>query len=119
VLLPALPRTPTGKVDRRALPRPGRSRPILDTPYAAPRTAVEAALARLWADVLGVEPVGIHDPFLELGGDSLMATRLLSRVRDATRAELTPAAFLRAPTVAGLAQAIASYRSDRSGSSST
>lgn len=57
--------------NRRALPTPGRERPPLAVSYTAPRTPLEAELAQIWADVLGVEAVGIHDNFLDLGGDSL------------------------------------------------
>jgi acyl-coenzyme A synthetase/AMP-(fatty) acid ligase len=75
-----LPQTPNGKVDRRALPPPGRDRPTLDTPYAPPRTAVEEEVARIWADALDLEAVGIDDVFAELGGTSLIAGRVVAKV---------------------------------------
>ena len=62
VFLNALPLTPNGKVDRQALPRPDYTRPELDTPFAAPRTPVEEALAEIWAEILGLDRIGIHDP---------------------------------------------------------
>src|SRR5262245_56711442 len=77
VMLEALPVTPNGKVDRRQLPLPEWTRPPLAEPDVAPRTPIEIELAHMWAEVLGFAQVGVHDPFLELGGDSLLATRVL------------------------------------------
>ena len=88
VVLPRLPLTTNGKVDRRALPLPDRNRPELDQTYVAPRTPVEELLAALWAEALGVERVGIHDNFFARGGHSLLATRVLSRVQQACGVEL-------------------------------
>ena len=106
VLLPALPRTPNGKVDRRALPAPNRERPLLDKPFVAPATDTERALAAMWAELLRLEPIGTRDSFFELGGQSLLGTQLLSRVRDAFQVELSWRGFFEAPTVAGLAERI-------------
>src|SRR5262249_45295731 len=75
VLLEALPLTPSGKVDRKALPAPDNARPELEEAYVAPRTPVERGLADLWAEVLGLERVGVHDNFFELGVHSLLATQ--------------------------------------------
>ncbi|WP_277758203.1 non-ribosomal peptide synthase/polyketide synthase [Pseudomonas sp. A34-9] len=77
VLLDALPLTPNDKVDRKALPEPGADA-VINRPYAAPQGEVETAMARIWADVLGVEQVGRHDNFFELGGHSLLAVRLVN-----------------------------------------
>jgi amino acid adenylation domain-containing protein len=107
VALAALPLGPNGKVDRRALPAPDRTRPGLDTPFAAPRTPTEALLAGIWAEVLGLERVGIHDNFFALGGHSLLATQAVVRMRDALRIELPLRALFERPTVAGLAQTVA------------
>jgi amino acid adenylation domain-containing protein len=106
VLLDALPLTPYGKVDRRALPAPEGVRPELEAAYVAPRTPVEEVLVGIWSEILGVKQVGIDDNFFALGGHSLLATRLMSRLRDAFHVELPLRAFFEAPTVAGQAVAI-------------
>jgi hypothetical protein len=115
VMMEALPRTANGKVDRGALPGPGRTRPDLETPFAAPRTPLEQALAAIWAEVLGLDPVGLHDNFLELGGHSLLAAQLLSRVRSAFQVDLALRRFFQAPTVAGLAGKIMQSRLEQAG----
>jgi acyl-coenzyme A synthetase/AMP-(fatty) acid ligase/acyl carrier protein len=103
VLMETLPRTVTGKVDRRALPAPSSARPTLDTPFAAPRTPIEEIVAGIWNEVLGLQPVGIYDPFLELGGDSLRAGQVVSRTLQAFGVQLPGRAFLETPTVADMA----------------
>ena len=80
VFLESLPLTPNGKVDRLALPAPDRSRPELEVAYAAPRSDIETLLAKIWAEVLAIDRVGIDDNFFDLGGDSLVASRVISRV---------------------------------------
>ncbi len=102
VLLDRIPLTPNGKVDRPALPPPDLSRPELATPYVAPRTPVESALARVWTSVLGVEGIGVHDNFLEVGGDSILAIRICARVHEAGLS-LAPLSLFRHPTIAQLA----------------
>jgi amino acid adenylation domain-containing protein len=106
VLLEALPRTPHGKLDRRALPAPDQIRPELETTFVAPQTPVEKVLGGIFADVLGIERVGIHDDFFELGGHSLLATLVVSRIRAAFKVDLPLRRFFDAPTVAGLAEAL-------------
>jgi acyl carrier protein len=103
VTLPALPMTTGRKVDRSALPRPAPARPLLDSPYLPPRTPVEATLAAIWADVLGLETVGVLDSFGDLGGHSLVAMRLAGRVADAFRVTIPLAALLEAATVEAMA----------------
>jgi len=106
VFLDALPVSPTGKTDRRALPAPDRERPPLDAAFVAPRTPIESALARIWAEVLDRERVGVHDDFLDLGGHSLLAGQVLARVEQVLPVGLTMQVLATAPTVAELAAAI-------------
>lgn len=107
VLLSALPRTPNGKVDRQALPAPAETE---DTElFVAPRTPVEEALCRIWSQLLGVEQIGINNSFFDLGGHSLMAMQLLSRLRGIFQLELPLRVVFEAPTIAKLAAALVSY----------
>ena len=106
VFLETFPLLPNGKIDRRALPAPSRTRPALDQPYVAPRTPIEVELERMWATALNVEHVGMHDGFLDLGGDSLLATRLLARVIATFRVELSVQALLATSTIAQMAELI-------------
>jgi amino acid adenylation domain-containing protein len=110
VTLEALPLLPNGKVDRRQLPAPDWTRPQLAVPYVAPRTPIETALASIWAEVLGLDHIGIHDPFLELGGDSLLAARVMTRVLDTFHVELTQSALIEADTVAHMAELIVEHQ---------
>ena len=103
VFLAALPRTPTGKVDRQSLPEPGRARPPLESPPREPSNEAETVAALAFARVLELERVGVEDDFFELGGDSLSAVELLASLSDALGVELEAADLLEAPTPAGLA----------------
>jgi hypothetical protein len=82
VMIEALPLTPHGKVDRRALPAPDTVRPELKQPYVAPRTQDEAKLATIWCELLGLERIGVYDNLFELGGHSLLLARLASRIAE-------------------------------------
>jgi acyl-coenzyme A synthetase/AMP-(fatty) acid ligase/acyl carrier protein len=106
VELEVLPLTLNGKVDRRALPAPDKTRPELKAAFVAPRTPAEERLAAICAEVLGLERVGVHDHFFELGGHSLLATQVVSRVRQAFEIELPLRSLFETPTVAGLAENI-------------
>jgi amino acid adenylation domain-containing protein len=92
---------PSGPADAAA-----HARPSLSTDYVAPRTALEQAIAAMWGDVLGIEPIGVNDDFFALGGHSLLATQLASRLRDAFKVELPLRRLFEAPTIAGVAALI-------------
>jgi len=109
VMLDELPLTPTGKVDRRALSDPGNERPELDASFLAPRTIIEEKVSKIWAEVLGLEQVGINDPFLELGGDSLRATQVINRILDKFHVEISITILFEAPTVAEMSAIIAQH----------
>jgi amino acid adenylation domain-containing protein len=85
--LDALPVTPNGKVDRKALPVPFNTGPV-EEGYVAPRTENETILANIWQEVLGIDKVGVYDNFFELGGHSLLSLKVISRVRDEAGVEL-------------------------------
>ncbi|MGA9771717.1 MAG: amino acid adenylation domain-containing protein [Blastocatellia bacterium] len=104
VILDAMPLLPNGKIDRRSLPAPDLSRPDLERAYVAPRNRVEKTLTKIWSELLGVSEVGIHDDFFELGGQSLLATRAVSRVREALQIDLPLRSLFENPTVAELAK---------------
>jgi len=106
VTLDALPLAPNRKVNRRALPAPGRSRPELENSYLAPRTPVEEGLAEIWGQVLDIDQVGITDSFFDLGGHSLLATQVISRVIKTFRVKVTLRSLFQAPTVADMAVVI-------------
>jgi acyl carrier protein len=109
VPLAAFPRTASGKVDRRALPPPTPEAAPAGEPVA-PSTPLEEELARIWAEVLGRERVGVHDDFFALGGHSLLATRLVARMRDAFALEVPLQELFRTPTVSSLARLVEDRR---------
>ena len=106
VPMDAIPLTPNQKVDRNALPLPDNLRPGLEQQYEAPRSPIEAAVAEIWSELLGVDRVGVQDRFFDLGGHSLMATQVLSRVRQQFEVELPLRQLFEQPTVANLARMI-------------
>jgi amino acid adenylation domain-containing protein len=103
VVLPALPLTSNGKVDRRALPEPGTDRPELNGHYVAPRNDLERLLAGRVAEVLGLERVGAEDNFFDLGGNSIKAAVLVNQLQHDLGETLYVVALFDAPTVSGLA----------------
>jgi aryl carrier-like protein len=104
VYLDRLPLTPSGKVDRRALPEPDQSRPDLTPPYIAPRTPSERLLAEVWRQVLKLEQVGVHDNFFALGGDSILSIQIVARANQAGL-RLTPKQLFEHQTIAELVAA--------------
>ncbi|MCI0656213.1 MAG: AMP-binding protein, partial [Acidobacteria bacterium] len=110
VRMDALPLTPNGKVDRKALPAPDGIRSERDGAFAGARSPVEEALTGMWAEVLRLDWVGIHENFFDLGGHSLLATQIASRVREAFQVDLPLRAFFETPTAAELARRIETAR---------
>ncbi len=106
ILLDQLPLNAHGKVDRNALPDPADERPASDVTFAPPRTTVERQLAEIWREILGVQRVGVHDNFFDLGGDSLLALRCVTRANGAGM-NLTPVELFLHQTISGLAKAVA------------
>jgi amino acid adenylation domain-containing protein len=100
VTLDAMPLTANGKIDRKALPVPDMA--PSDSAYVAPRTYAERMVAEIWADVLGVERVGLSDDFFALGGQSLLATQMVSRIKRVLGIDLPLRALFEAPTIASL-----------------
>jgi amino acid adenylation domain-containing protein len=104
VTLDALPLSPNGKVDRKALPKPDFESAA--DQFAPPITATEIALAKIWSEILGVKRVGLRDNFFELGGHSLLATKMISRIRSAYHINLALASLFQNPTLAGLVSVV-------------
>jgi amino acid adenylation domain-containing protein len=107
VLMEAMPLTPNGKIDRAALPVSDNSRPESGTPFVMPITPVEEQLAQIWSEILGINQVGVNDNFFDLGGHSLAAGRVVSRVIKTLQLELPIRALFESPTVAEMAAIIA------------
>jgi amino acid adenylation domain-containing protein len=106
VPLDALPLMSNGKVDRRELPKFHRTPHELEKGFVAPRTPAEQLGAEIWAQVLGIDRVGIYDNFFELGGHSLLATQAVSRMREVFAVEIPLRRLFEMPTVAGLVETI-------------
>jgi len=105
VFLDAMPLTPNGKLERRALPAPN----YVDTgsEFVAPRTQMETAVAAIWQEVLHIDEAGVYDNFFALGGHSLKATQVVSRIRDTFQVEMPLRRLFETPTIAGLVEYIA------------
>jgi amino acid adenylation domain-containing protein len=104
VVLDTLPLTPTGKIDRRSLPVPTHQKPESDV--ILPRTPIEATLAAIWQQILGLKEISVNDNFFELGGHSLMATRIITRIDAELQVNLPLRCLFESPTIADLAIAI-------------
>lgn len=102
VFLQALPLMPNGKVNRKALPAPDMTRPQLEAAFEAPRNQVEEVLARIWTQVLGIDKVGIHDNFFDLGGASIQGLQIITQAND-VGLQLTPELLFEHQTIAELA----------------
>ena len=103
VLLEKMPVTHNGKIDRRALPAPGRTRPVLAVPFVAPNTLIEEILAEIFCAVLALDSVGVNDNFFELGGDSLRAVQIFARLRQRLQVEVPFQCLFSSPSVTALA----------------
>ncbi len=110
LFLEELPLTPNGKVDRKALPAPDSSAPTPGGTFVAPRTPLEQELATMFASVLGVDRVGVHDDFFEIGGHSLLAARLAAEVRATFQISLPLRDLFSQATVETLACAVEEQR---------
>jgi amino acid adenylation domain-containing protein len=113
ILLDTMPTTTAGKIDRKALSDSDKARLPLDLPYVEPRARFEKQLAKIWGEVLSIDPVGIHDNFFDLGGHSLLAMRIISQIDDTLGVQLSMRNLLDAPTVAGLASIVESSLESR------
>ena len=110
IALSDLPRTPNGKIDRNALPEPESARPDLEEALIAPSSHVEQILAEIWADVLYMDEVGIHDNFFSLGGDSILSIQIVSKAREAG-IHLTTMQIFEHPTIARLSAVVTTSES--------
>jgi amino acid adenylation domain-containing protein len=112
VVLEALPLTPNGKVDRKALPEPGESE-IGGAAYVAPRNEIEKKLTEIWQEVLGLEKIGIHDSFFNLGGNSLLGIRIVNKIQEWLEEVVHVTILFLAPTIEALAVKLESYKVEK------
>lgn len=106
VQLEALPRTPSGKIDRKSLPMPDTKRPELGIPFVAPVSETEKTLSKLWSALLNIEPIGVNDNFFDLGGNSLLALQSVALLKMEHGIELSVIKLYQYPTIAALAGSI-------------
>lgn len=119
MLMDALPLTPNGKVDRQALPPPDHTALHLEESFVAPRNAMEEQIAAIWSEVLKLEQIGIHNDFFDLGGHSLSAAQVMSRVREVFHVELPLRLLLEGLTIADMAAFITREQAEMSGDADT
>ena len=106
ITLDALPLTPNGKIDRKVLPKPDPGLLKSTNEFVAPDNPLEELVVSIWQDVLNQKRIGVHDNFFQLGGHSLIATQVVSRIRQATDTEVSLKALFESPTIAGLVEHI-------------
>jgi acyl carrier protein len=102
VTLKKLPRSSTGKIDRKALPDPGKIATAITSTSELPRSTFEKQVAKIISNILEIEQIGLHDNFFELGGHSLLATRVISKIREEFDVDIPLTGFFEDPTVAGV-----------------
>jgi amino acid adenylation domain-containing protein/thioester reductase-like protein len=112
IILEELPLTPSGKVDRRALPIPKWTR-IEEGIYTAPRNKIENQLAEIWKCFLDIENISIHDNFFEIGGHSLLAIQIVDQVRQVFDVKICLESFLKNPTLVNIAKVIEKYKNTK------
>jgi acyl carrier protein len=106
VVLQEMPLTPNGKIDRKSLPSPDDARPELEQHYVPPTTDTQKAIAQIWSEILGIDEIGIHDNFFDLGGHSLTATRVVARIRTAFAIDLSLAEFFASATIKDVSEIV-------------
>ncbi|MFN2304255.1 MAG: phosphopantetheine-binding protein, partial [Anaerolineales bacterium] len=109
--LDRFPTTTTGKIDRNALPAPGKDRPHLGTPYLPPHTALEKEIEGIWKEVLNLDQIGMEDNFIDLGGHSLLAIQIIARVYETFGVDIPVRILFEAATISSMAAKIKSYQS--------
>jgi amino acid adenylation domain-containing protein len=110
VMLDRMPLTASGKVNRRALPKPEWSRDQSDKPFEPPRTPTEQQVAAMWTELLGVDKVSVHDNFFDLGGHSLLLTQLASRMRNTMNVDVPLRELFEAPTIFEMGQLLSQWQ---------
>ena len=110
----AMPQTPSGKIDRRALPAPDSQRPQLEQTYVAPQSESECLLASIWSQLLKLDKIGIHDNFFELGGNSLLSLQVVEQVQQKLEIDLPVVKLFQHPTISELANYLSKGGGDRS-----
>jgi thioesterase domain-containing protein len=103
-MLDSFPLAPNGKVNRGALPMPSSARPELESQFVAPATSVEQQIAQIWAGLLNIDTIGVHDDFFDLGGNSLLAVHLMEAIWKRFQKRLLPVVIFQAPTIAKISQ---------------
>jgi len=112
VMLEVMPQTPNGKIDRKALPAPPSQRPSLEQDYVAPRTEQEHLLSSIWANILGLDQVGIYDNFYELGGNSLLSAQVVTQIQRTLNIDLSVVKLFQHPTIAEFATYLSQQQND-------